>query len=117
MRATDEWLYLCASHKAPQECSAIDYMIHSLDHATALIHNNKNFNSRVSIPAASTKHLLSIVRRLYRLFTHTFFHHQDIFAEFEAEMHLCARFTEFAKRFKMMSNDLFIIPEEALHVQ
>ncbi len=116
MKATDEWLYLCASHKAPQECSAIDYMIHSLDHATGIIHNNKNFNSRVSIPAASTKHLFSIVRRLYRLFTHTYFHHMDIFTEFENEMHLCARFSEFAKRFKMMSQDLFIIPEEALQI-
>jgi hypothetical protein len=116
MKATDEWLYLCASHKAPQECSAIDYMIHSLDNSTAIIHNNKNFNSRVSIPAASTKHLLSIVRRLYRLFTHTYFHHMDIFTEFENEMHLCARFSEFAKRFKMMSQDLFIIPEDALQI-
>jgi len=35
MKATDEWLYLCASHKNPQECSAIDYMIHALDHATS----------------------------------------------------------------------------------
>ncbi len=116
MKATDEWLYLCASHKNPQECSAIDYMIHSLDHATAIIHNTKNFNSRVSIPPASTKLLLSIVRRLYRLFTHTYFHHKEIFMEFENEMHLCARFTEFARRFKMMSNDLFIIPEEALQI-
>jgi Mob1/phocein family len=116
MKATDEWLYLCASHKSPQECSAIDYMIHSLDHATAIIHNSKNFNSRVSIPPASIKHLLSIVRRLYRLFTHTFFHHREIFMEFESEMHLCGRFTEFTKRFKMMSADLYIIPEEALKI-
>lgn len=29
-------------------------------------------------------------------------------------MHLCGRFTEFTKRFKMMSNDLFIIPEDAI---
>lgn len=116
MKATDEWLYLCASHRTPMECSAIDYMIHSLDNATAIIHNTKNFNSRVSIPTASTKHLFSIVRRLYRLFTHTYFHHKEIFEEFEQEMHLCARFSEFAKRFKMMSGDLFIIPEEALKV-
>jgi hypothetical protein len=91
-------------------------MIHSLDNATATIHNGKNFNSRVEIPQASMKHLLSIVRRLYRLFTHTYFHHSEVFMEFEREMHLCARFTEFARRFKMMSNDLFIIPEEALQI-
>jgi hypothetical protein len=86
-------------------------MIHSLDHATAIIQNNNYFSSRVSIPASSTKHLLQIVRRLYRLFAHTFFHHRDIFVIFEGEMHLCARFSLFAKRFKMMSSDQFIIPE------
>ena len=89
-------------------------MIHSIDNATAIIHNTKNFNSRVSIPQSSTKHLLSIVRRLYRIFSHTYFHHKDIFNEFENEMHLCGRFTEFAKRFKMMNNELFIIPDESL---
>mmetsp|Transcript_41715 Transcript_41715/g.30652 ORF Transcript_41715/g.30652 Transcript_41715/m.30652 type:complete len:117 (+) Transcript_41715:271-621(+) len=116
MKATDEWLYLCAVHKQPQECSAMDYMIHSLDHSTAIIQNNKNFNSRVSIPATSIKHLLSIVRRLYRLFTHTYFHHKDVFVEFESEMHLCGRFTEFSRKFKMMQPELYIIPDEALQL-
>ena len=31
MKATDDWLFLCAAHKKAQECSAIDYMIHNLD--------------------------------------------------------------------------------------
>ena len=70
----------------------------------------------MSIPASSTKHLLSILRRLYRLFSHTYFNHNEIFTEFENEMHLCARFTEFARRFKMMSADLFIIPDAALQL-
>ena len=91
-------------------------MIHNLDQANSTIQNNKNFNSRVSIPASSTKHLISTVRRLYRLFTHTYFHHKDIFNEFENEMHLCARFTQFTKRFKMLNADLYIIPEEALKI-
>jgi hypothetical protein len=95
MKATDEWLYLCASHKDPQECSAIDYMTHTLDHAQSLIHNNKNFTSRVSIPQSAIKMLVAIVRRLYRLFTHVYFNHREIFQEFESEMHLCARFTMF----------------------
>jgi hypothetical protein len=89
-------------------------MIHNLDHGTSIIHNTNYFTSRVTIPAPSTKHLLSIVRRLYRLFTHTYFNHREIFIEFEKEMHLCARFTEFALRFKMMSQELIIIPKEAL---
>jgi hypothetical protein len=43
MKATDDWLYLCASHDSPQECSAIDYMIHNLEYSTRLVHNNKLF--------------------------------------------------------------------------
>jgi len=114
MTANETWLYMCAAHKQTKECSAIDYMIHSIDHSTAILQNTANFNSRVTIPASSTKHLLSIVRRLYRLFAHAYYHHKDIFTEFESEMHLCARFTHFARRFKMMSSDLFIIPDEAI---
>lgn len=37
MKATDEWLYLCAAHKAPKECCAIDYIIHTLDGTAALL--------------------------------------------------------------------------------
>ena len=114
MKATDEWLYLCASHKTPQECSAIDYMTHTLDHATALIQNNKNFNSRVSVPPTSIKYLVSIVRRLYRLFTHTYYPHREVFTEFEKEYRLCARFTEFVLRFDMMQAKLFSIPSHAM---
>ena len=89
-------------------------MIHSLDHATSTINDPKNFKSRFEISASSHKYLQSIVRRLYRLFSHTYFHHESVFISFENDRHLCARFTHFAKKFKMMSNDLFIIPEEAI---
>lgn len=114
MTANETWLYMCAAHKQTKECSAIDYMIHSLDHSTSIIQNSNNFNSRVAISASSTKHLLSIMRRLYRLFAHTYYHHKEIFAEFESEMHLCARFTAFSRRFNMMNKDLYIIPDEAI---
>lgn len=109
MKATEEWLYLWASHDFPQECSAMDYMIHNLEYSTRLIHNSK-----ISGPGTSTKYLLSIVRRIYRFFTHCYFHHRETFVEFENVMHLWARFTHFVTIFKMMSTDLFIIPEEVL---
>jgi len=113
MQAND-WLYLCASHKKEQECSAIDYMTHNLDFATSVLNNLKNFNSRVSIPSSSVKNLGTLARRLYRLFSHCFYKHKEIFLEFENEMFLCARFTEFAKRFDLMCAKLFNIPEEVL---
>ena len=115
MTGNKDYIFICAAHKGTSNCSAIDYMIHTLDNATAIAHSN-NFN-RVAIPADSKKHLLSIVRRLYRLFAHTYFHHNDIFVEFENEMHLCARFTHFSRRFKMMSHDQYMLPEEAIQIR
>ena len=49
MKATDMWLYRCASHKQPQDCSAIDYMLHLLDHSTSTLLDPKNFKSRFEI--------------------------------------------------------------------
>mmetsp|Transcript_23498 Transcript_23498/g.41648 ORF Transcript_23498/g.41648 Transcript_23498/m.41648 type:complete len:209 (+) Transcript_23498:479-1105(+) len=114
MKATDDWMYLCATHKTPQECSAIDYMVHTIDNSTALLQSNKYFSSRVSIPQSSIKCLVSMVRRLYRLFTHSYYHHRDIFMDFERAMHLCARFTHFVQRFDMMPTKLISIPSHAL---
>ena len=110
MKATEEWLLLCACHPKTQECPAIDYMIQNLDYASSLLTNTKYFPSRTSIPSGSHKHIVSLVRRLYRLFAHTYYNHQEIFTEFENEMHLCERFTEFSSRFNMMPPKLFCIP-------
>jgi hypothetical protein len=80
MKGSAESEFLCAAHKTATSCSAIDYMVHNLDQATSILLNIKNFQSRVSI--TETKSLDTIVRRLYRLFAHTYHFHQDVFAEF-----------------------------------
>lgn len=58
-------------------------MTHNLDFATSVLQNVKNFNSRISIPPSSVKMLGTVVRRLYRLFSHCYYNHKDIFIEFE----------------------------------
>jgi hypothetical protein len=88
-------------------------MIHNLDHMTATLNSSKLFSSRISINKNSVKNLENIVRRLYRNFSHTFYHHQETFYEFEKEMHLCERFTEYIKQFEMMSSKYIIIPSDA----
>lgn len=115
MTGNKEYIFICAAHKGTSNCSAIDYMIHNLDNATAIVHSN-NFN-RVAIPADSKKHLHNICRRLYRLFAHTYFHHNQIYVEFENEMHLCARFTHFSRRFSMMSEEQYMLPEDAYQIR
>ena len=70
-------------HKETFECSAIDYMIHNLDQMTSILNNSKLFSNRLQIKSSSLKNFDSIVRRLYRFFSHTYFHHRDIFQDFE----------------------------------
>ena len=111
MKATDDWLYLCSVHKETQECPAIDYMIHNLDQMSANLNSSKLFPSRVSIDNSSIKETENIIRRLYRYFSHCYFHHKLIFDEFEKEMHLCERFTEYVKTFELMSSKYIIIPD------
>lgn len=111
MKATDEWMYLCAAHKQPQECSAMDYIIHTLDGTCSLLTSCKWFPSRTEIPASSTKYFQSITRRLYRILSHTYFHHRAIFDMYEARHRLCGRFVAFARAFDLIPPKLLIIPE------
>ena len=89
-------------------------MIHSLDNAANTLKDKKSFGSRLEIDSSCQKYLQSIIRRLYRILSHTYFHHEEVFHECESKNNLCRRFTFFARHFKMMSNDLFIIPDEAI---
>ncbi|XP_016120967.1 MOB-like protein phocein, partial [Sinocyclocheilus grahami] len=81
--ATEQWIFLCAAHKTPKECPAIDYTRHTLDGAACLLNSNKYFPSRVSIKDSSVAKLGSVCRRIYRIFSHAYFHHRQIFDKYE----------------------------------
>lgn len=110
MTATEQWIFLCAAHKTPKECPAIDYTRHTLDGAACLLNSNKYFPSRVSIKESSVTKLGSVCRRVYRIFSHAFFHHRSIFDEFESKSFLCRRFTLFVIKYNLMSRDNLIVP-------
>lgn len=110
MTATEQWIFLCAAHKNPKECSAIDYTRHTLDGAAALLNSNKYFPSRVSIKESSIAKIGSVCRRIYRIFSHAYFHHPELFEKFELETHLCRRFTVFVKKYNLMANEHLIVP-------
>lgn len=110
MTATEQWIFLCAAHKTPKECPAIDYTRHTLDGAACLLNSNKYFPSRVTIKESSVAKLGSVCRRVYRIFSHAFFHHRAIFDEFENHSHLCKRFTVFVTKYNLMSKDNLIVP-------
>lgn len=110
MTATEQWIFLCAAHREPKECSALDYTLHTLHGASSLLNSNKHFPSRVSIKENSVQRLSSVARRIYRIFSHAFYHHRTLFDEFEAERHLCRRFTRYVIKYGLMSQENLIVP-------
>eukprot|EP01086_Lenisia_limosa_P010544 TRINITY_DN34944_c0_g1_i1.p1 TRINITY_DN34944_c0_g1~~TRINITY_DN34944_c0_g1_i1.p1 ORF type:complete len:230 (+),score=29.98 TRINITY_DN34944_c0_g1_i1:101-790(+) len=115
MNVTDAWTFLCAAHKQPLECPAMDYMIHTLEATSALLNSNKHFPSRLSLSANSNKYFASLTRRLYRAFAHVFAHHREVYDQFERKTHLCERFVEFCTFFELCAEDtLNLIPRAEL---
>uniref|UniRef100_A0A7S0RCT4 Mob1/phocein n=1 Tax=Pyramimonas obovata TaxID=1411642 RepID=A0A7S0RCT4_9CHLO len=111
MKASDEWVFLCAAHRLPQECCAIDYIAHTLEGTTAVLNSNRWLPARgTPPPPESEKVFKSIARRLHRIFAHVFFHHMHIFQLFEDQHHLCQRFLHLIKRYHWIKPHQLIIP-------
>eukprot|EP00993_Chasmostoma_nieuportense_P004629 NODE_5287_length_674_cov_20.394881_g5124_i0.p1 GENE.NODE_5287_length_674_cov_20.394881_g5124_i0~~NODE_5287_length_674_cov_20.394881_g5124_i0.p1 ORF type:complete len:212 (+),score=60.06 NODE_5287_length_674_cov_20.394881_g5124_i0:30-665(+) len=112
MKATDEWLFLCACHKVPQECSAMDYSLHTIDGAATVLNSQRYFADRANIEAGKESFQLfsNMLRRLYRIFAHTYYHHREEFEAFENEHFLCERFVRFALTHKLIQRKHLIIP-------
>ncbi|GJE86628.1 Mob1/phocein family-like protein [Phanerochaete sordida] len=116
-----EWLYLCVAHGnegAMEQCCAIDYILHTLDSATALLNSPRAFPSRLSIPPASTRHFSSLARRLGRIFAHAYYHHREAFEQAEAESSLYARFLALTSKFGLVPTEFLVIPPRmSIHTQ
>jgi hypothetical protein len=102
--------YKCTVHETWTECSAIDYMIHNLDSATEILLDFKIFVNDGKVQESEINSLHQIVKRIYRIFGHAMFFHQDAFVEFEKEMFLYKRFYYFVKKFKIKLKEKPINP-------
>ncbi|KAG9098015.1 hypothetical protein FRC06_006920 [Ceratobasidium sp. 370] len=113
-----EWLYLCVAHGnnvgGHVQCCAIDYIVHTLDSATALLNSTRVFPSRLSVPSSSYRHFSSLARRLSRIFAHAFYHHRELFSQAEAESSLYARFLSLSQQHSLVPPELLVIPLEGL---
>ena len=69
--------------KTSFQCAAIDYTRHTLDSAATLLNSYRYFPSRVHIRESSIAKIGSVCRRVYRIFSHAYFHHRNIFDQFE----------------------------------
>ncbi|KAN0129698.1 mps one binder kinase [Lactarius tabidus] len=108
-----EWMYLCVAHGndgAMEQCCAIDYILHTVDSATALLNSPRAFPSRINIPPPSHRHFGSLARRLGRIFAHAYFHHREVFEQAEAESSLYARFLALTCKFELVPPEFLIIP-------
>lgn len=109
-----EWEFVCAAHdsisSSREPCSAIDYILHSLDQHTALFTSGQAFPSRLAISSASERFLGQQARRVSRVFAHAWFHHREVFEVCEAETHLYARFVALVTKYHLLGPDGLVIP-------
>ncbi|KAH7333627.1 Mob1/phocein [Rhizoctonia solani] len=107
-----EWLYLCVAHGNATgghiQCCAIDYIVHTLDSATALLNSTRVFPSRLSVPQSSYRHFSSLARRLSRIFAHAYYHHRELFSQAEAESSLYARFLALSQQHSLVPAELLL---------
>ncbi|QRV99460.1 Mob1/phocein family [Ceratobasidium sp. AG-Ba] len=94
-----EWLYLCVAHGnnvgGHVQCCAIDYIVHTLDSATALLNSTRVFR-----PASRSHPRLTVTFRHLRA---------------EAESSLYARFLALSQQNSLVPPELLVIPLEGLH--
>ncbi|KAF3904292.1 hypothetical protein ABW21_db0200251 [Orbilia brochopaga] len=107
------WQYLCAVHDPPRSCCAMDYSVHTLDHAASTLCSTKHFPSRLNINANGTKQLSSIFRRLYRIFAHAWFLHRSVFWDIENEHGLYVFFRTVSDKYNLIPEDNLTIPTSA----
>ncbi|KAJ2715298.1 hypothetical protein H4R19_001281 [Coemansia spiralis] len=100
--------FYCAAHGRPRACSAIGYAVHTLDSAVRLLGS--------AFPDGSTsdgvrKHLQPMMRRLYRIFAHAYFHHREFFERQEAASYLYARFVRLGRKHALLPAEQLTIPD------
>jgi len=108
MQATNKFRYRCSAHRKPKDCNAIQYCVHTLDLFTERM-NHKEYhiqNTKINEKKAN-KDIGDLCRRVYRIFAHAFFHHQQLFEEYESRHLLCTRFIMFFRTHKLVPMTLF----------
>lgn len=112
MIATEQWIFLCAAHKTPKECAAVDYMRHTLHFVGNQLNDPKRFPSRSTVKDVAVVKLSNICRRVYRIFAHAYYQHKSVYEAFEKKTRLCERFTKFVCKYNMMTDNNLIVPCE-----
>lgn len=105
MIATTTYEFRCAAHSPPKQCSAMDYMLHTLDNVTLILNSPKVYTERNKPSKSCHRDLETLDRRLYRLFAHAFFHHKDVFVRYEKKHYLYRRFMDMTATYSLATPD------------
>jgi hypothetical protein len=118
MRAS-EWQFLCAVHEQPKSCCAIDYCCHTLDWAANVVTDPKIFPSRFVVQGdahskgLAVKNLVTVFRRLHRIFAHAWFQHKSVFWTTEAQTGLYVFFKTVCDMYDLLPAENYKLPPEA----
>jgi hypothetical protein len=81
-------------------CSSIDYTLHLSDTDMYLLSNSAFFSDRNKIRHYSSSAFVKIVRHLYRILAHIWYHHRKLFDSLEYRYRIAERLTLYCKKFK-----------------
>jgi hypothetical protein len=108
---TGEWLFLCAAHQEPSACAAIDYILHAIDGSAVLLNSEMFANREKKLSLQAEKLCQNVVRRLYRIFAHAWFHHHEIYLDFEQRTGLYQRFLQLCTvKYDLIKPEMVTIP-------
>jgi hypothetical protein len=101
---------MSAAHQPPKSVPAIDYITQTIDSATVIILDQKNFPGGVMTDQGKVS-IGTFARRLYRVFVYSYSCHRDIFERIEAKSHICERFTKFGRKYALLKPEDIHIPD------
>jgi hypothetical protein len=105
--AGPDWEYKCMSHGGGKyifNCCAIDYCIHTLDTTLPLLTHPAFYPDRNNISNHSASALIKMVRYLYRMLAHIYFHHKKLYDSLEFRYRIGERLTLYCKKFNIITN-------------
>ena len=88
----------------------MDYAVHTLEGTVSMLNSGQAFPNNLDIDNKNIPKFRTMLRRLYRVFAHTYYHHRNIFNQLEEQTHVCKRVHVLSKKYSLIDNAQLIIP-------
>jgi predicted transcriptional regulator len=110
MTAGKDWQFLYTIHgKDTKNCCTIDYISHNVNSTITLLLIPSFHPDRFEINEHPAKAFPKMIKYLYRILAHIFFHHSNLFNSLDEKFKISERLTLYCKKFKIMESKDFII--------